>query len=312
MAYLDLELGDTRPVVSIVSSYSELPLEVDSLVVALNNFPLGIQAWELHPTSPQFRSAELMESRYLDHAAPSIAHILVVGRGFPHLQLDIPFDVARVELQYLTYWHERAKTREVPYIAALWTGSHKPSHSHPGYARLREDLQRGQECFEFDDVEGLCHGVLSLFAAIGGSRDYEYDVAISFAGADREIARSIAMALRQRGLRVFFDEFHAAELWGTDLAHYFGGVFDDRARYCLMLTSRSYPASAWATHERRHAQSRQAREPDGYILQVRLDETRVPGIPATIGYHTYSTPETVADLLMGKLAAGRRLKQRLK
>jgi len=44
--------------------------------------------------------------------------------------------------------------------------------------------------------------------------DFEYDVALSFAGEQREHARAIEAYLTARGIRVFFDEHHEANLWG--------------------------------------------------------------------------------------------------
>lgn len=42
---------------------------------------------------------------------------------------------------------------------------------------------------------------------------FAYDVAISFAGEDREFARYMAARLRPH-FSVFFDEFERADLWG--------------------------------------------------------------------------------------------------
>lgn len=306
MAYLDIDLGDDRPVVSIVSSFSELPREVEALVDGLNNFPLGIQAWELHPTSPGLRSDDKMRTMYADLAKPSIAHVLVVGNGFTHPKLDIPFDVASVELQYIRYWHERAADRGVPYVVALWSGTHGGAKQDSHYAQLRTELERHHWCIRFEGAQQLCSSVLSLLTSILEAREFDFDVAISFAGPDRQSARDLALALQQRGLRVFFDEFVQSELLGTDLAAYFGDVFEHKARYCLMLTSSAYLTSSWANHERQHAQTRQLREPGGYILQVRLDESRVPGVPDTVGYFNYTMPELVADVVESRVRAGRR------
>jgi hypothetical protein len=47
--------------------------------------------------------------------------------------------------------------------------------------------------------------------------DKEFDVALSFAGEDREHASSLATFLRRARVSVFYDEFHKATLWGKDL-----------------------------------------------------------------------------------------------
>ena len=48
-------------------------------------------------------------------------------------------------------------------------------------------------------------------------RNYKYDVALSYSGKDPEIARKIALALQDRGVKVFYDEWAKADLWGKDL-----------------------------------------------------------------------------------------------
>lgn len=40
-----------------------------------------------------------------------------------------------------------------------------------------------------------------------------YQVAISFAGEDRPIARQIAENLTQRGIEIFYDGYEEASLW---------------------------------------------------------------------------------------------------
>lgn len=42
---------------------------------------------------------------------------------------------------------------------------------------------------------------------------YQFDVAISFSGSDRRIARSIAKALNKKDITVFYDEWAQHQLW---------------------------------------------------------------------------------------------------
>lgn len=65
----------------------------------------------------------------------------------------------------------------------------------------------------------------------------DYDVALSFAGEDRTHAQSLADALRQRYIRVFYDEYEKAALWGKDLYAHLSDVYQNRARYCVILIS---------------------------------------------------------------------------
>ena len=45
----------------------------------------------------------------------------------------------------------------------------------------------------------------------------EYDVALSFAGEDREYVEAVASALQQAGVKVFYDQYEEVELWGKNL-----------------------------------------------------------------------------------------------
>ena len=49
---------------------------------------------------------------------------------------------------------------------------------------------------------------------------YEYDVVLSFAGEDRVYVQDIAKKLKAKGIKVFYDEFEEAKLWGKDLYQY--------------------------------------------------------------------------------------------
>ncbi len=114
-------------------------------------------------------------------------------------------------------------------------------------------------------------------------RTYEYDVALSFAGEDRDRAEDIACALEAHGVTVFYDAFEKAELWGKDLPTFLADVYSNRARYCIMLLSQHYASKAYPTHERKAALARALSQQQEYVLPVRLDDTEVPGILSTVG-----------------------------
>ncbi len=52
---------------------------------------------------------------------------------------------------------------------------------------------------------------------MSSDRNYEYEVALSFAGEDRPYASQLANILRRRGVRFFFDEYEKYTLWGKNL-----------------------------------------------------------------------------------------------
>lgn len=116
-----------------------------------------------------------------------------------------------------------------------------------------------------------------------------YDIAISFAGEDRVAAEQIADGLRSEGVSVFYDEYEQANLWGKDLYQHLSEVYSEKARYCIILISSFYSEKNWTKLELRSAQERAFQENREYILPVRIDGTKVPGIHDTIGYLDINT-----------------------
>lgn len=133
--------------------------------------------------------------------------------------------------------------------------------------------------------------------------EFEYDVALSFAGEDRTTAEKFAELLKAKSIKVFYDEYEAAELWGKDLIDHLVNIYSRKARYCVMLISQYYPLKKWTGVERMAAQERAFRDANEYILPIRLDDTQVPGITETTGYRDLRQHpvEDVVNLLEQKL-----------
>jgi TIR domain/Protein of unknown function (DUF2934) len=114
--------------------------------------------------------------------------------------------------------------------------------------------------------------------------DFVYDVALSFAGADREPARIIAAIARANGLRVFLDEQYYAESWGRNLNEYLADVYSRSSRYCVILVSQEYCKAAYTNLERRYALDRALASKREYILPVLLDNSWLDGLPTSTAY----------------------------
>jgi hypothetical protein len=114
--------------------------------------------------------------------------------------------------------------------------------------------------------------------------NYEFDIALSFAGEDRGLAEALASHLKNADVRVFYDRDEQAELWGKDLYQHLQTIYRDKARYCLVFVSQHYIRKRWTGHELKQAQARAFRENREYILPLRLDDTDLPGLNETIGY----------------------------
>jgi hypothetical protein len=133
---------------------------------------------------------------------------------------------------------------------------------------------------------------------------FEYDIAISFAGEDREIAKDLAKLLRAKGVRVFYDEFFRHELWGKKLTEYFQNIYGSKTKFVISLISRHYPIKDWTDFEfsimRKEAKSRQTE----FILPVKIDNTKILGIHEDIGYLDYKKEgiDGIVDCLVKKLS----------
>jgi TIR domain len=146
---------------------------------------------------------------------------------------------------------------------------------------------------------------------MGMRENFEYDVALSFAGEDRLLIDSIASCLDKKGIKVFYDDYEKANLWGKDLYEHFDAVYSKGARYCVMFLSEQYAKKLWTNHERKSAQTRAFQQNQEYILPVKLDDTEIPGIRPTVGYidGRENSPEDICNLIMEKLGYVQREEQ---
>jgi hypothetical protein len=112
---------------------------------------------------------------------------------------------------------------------------------------------------------------------------HKYDVAVSFAGEDRHYVEKVVALLKLNNVSVFYDFDFQHELWGEDLYTALMRIYSQEAKYCIPFISKDYKNKTWTRHEVKSAFSR-AIEEKVYILPVRLDDTRIEGIPDTVGY----------------------------
>ena len=99
----------------------------------------------------------------------------------------------------------------------------------------------------------ICRPVYSIVSCMKKMDDENlltYDIAVSFAGEDRDYVEQIANAIRLKGMSVFYDKYEEADLWGKDLYVHLTKVYKDYSKYCLMFISESYAQKQWTSHER--------------------------------------------------------------
>jgi hypothetical protein len=132
----------------------------------------------------------------------------------------------------------------------------------------------------------------------------DYDVALSFAGENRDYVEQVAALLQTSGIKVFYDKFETVQLWGQNLADHLSEIYGKRSRFVVMFVSKHYPHKGWPTHERQSAQARAITENKVVLLPARFDDTEIPGLPATTGYINLAqtSPAQLAELIKQKLA----------
>lgn len=197
-----------------------------------------------------------------------------------------------------------AYTRDVINISHLWGGSGAFGNTDTWYAGFPEDISRLR--YEKDLIAYIRSKAMAYYDMpqpglftnaqpwIGEAdkpenttpqmKNFKYDIALSFAGEDREIVEDIARQLTNKDVRVFYDKYEEAGLWGKDLYDHLSDVYQHRARYCILFLSRHYADKVWTNHERQNAQVRAMEEKGEYILPVHLDDTDITAIRKTVGY----------------------------
>lgn len=128
----------------------------------------------------------------------------------------------------------------------------------------------------------------------------EYDVAISYAKNDREVAEALASRLAARGLRVFYDRTRAETLWGERLGDVLTEIYGRAATVVVVLVSCHYGASRWTMLERNAARSRLgAHDTAGSVLPLCLDDTEPVGLEFLGRQHLRpgEDPRAIDDLI---------------
>lgn len=111
---------------------------------------------------------------------------------------------------------------------------------------------------------------------VGFSADYfggEYDFALSFAGADRAIAKRLFEILSEREVSVFYDENEQFRIVARDVEEYLAHIYRSAARYVVPLLSTNYPNRIWTKFESDQFRERFGQES---VIAVRFRDTQ-PG-----------------------------------
>jgi hypothetical protein len=110
-------------------------------------------------------------------------------------------------------------------------------------------------------------------------RQFDYDFAISFAGENRDLAKSIADQLETLDTTVFFDEYFETNFLGKAWSKEFKRIFAEASRLVICLLDSNHLNKIWPTFERECFQPRVEEEA---VIPVYLDDASFPGIPKDI------------------------------
>lgn len=132
---------------------------------------------------------------------------------------------------------------------------------------------------------------------------YTYEVALSFAGEQRDYVRAVNEALKALDVRTFYDDDHAVDLWGKNHTEELPRIYAEDSHLVLMFISEHYVDKRWPRHERRAILTEMTQRGSPYLLPVRFDDSPVPGLDS--GWHYLSaeefTPERLADAAYAQL-----------
>jgi hypothetical protein len=81
--------------------------------------------------------------------------------------------------------------------------------------------------------------------------DFEspYDLALSFAGADRALAEALAERLHRSEIAVFYDKDEQTRILAENVEDYLGPIYRSEATFVVALLSRDYPRRIWTKFE---------------------------------------------------------------
>lgn len=143
----------------------------------------------------------------------------------------------------------------------------------------------------------------------GGMEDKQYDIAVSFAGEQRDYVERVVAACKQRGLVVFYDRDKNNDWWGGNFIRQQRTVYSSRTRFFVPFISNEYLSRPIPMDEFSSAMMTAVKQGDGYILPVLMGNTTVPVdlLHPHVHYlraEDYS-PEALADALVRKIGSAR-------
>lgn len=107
----------------------------------------------------------------------------------------------------------------------------------------------------------------------------EYDLAISFAGENRNLAKFIADKFEEIEVKVFYDEYYESNFLGKTWSKEFERIFLNDSKYVICLLDNFHKSKIWPTFERECFSKRIGNEE---VIPIYLDDSIFVGIPSDI------------------------------
>lgn len=120
----------------------------------------------------------------------------------------------------------------------------------------------------------------------------EFEIAISFAGENRKLAKYLAEQFEAIDVPVFYDEYYESNYLGKAWSKEFERIFLRDSRFVVCLLDKYHKEKIWPTFER---DCFKKRVPNGEVIPVFLDETIFVGIPEDIVGVKYNWNELSED-----------------
>lgn len=122
--------------------------------------------------------------------------------------------------------------------------------------------------------------------------DFQFEVALSFAGENRELAQHIYEGLTSLDVTVFYDSMFEANYLGKAWSAQFTEIFGKLSRYVVCILDANHARKIWPTFEREVFAPRIL---SGSVIPIFLDETKFVGIPHDIVGISFSFDPTQPD-----------------
>jgi hypothetical protein len=137
--------------------------------------------------------------------------------------------------------------------------------------------------------------------------DSRYDFALSFAGANRDLASKIAERLNAQELAVFYDKDEEHRILAENVEDYLGPIYRTEASFVVPLLSNDFPERIWTKFESEQFKDRFG---EGAVIPVWYSGTppsafgedrKVGGITFDEDADLDAEATRIADLLVGKI-----------